>query len=326
MLVPVVGEVIRQIGPCFLASRPQFDDLMDGLTFGVISGVAYATFDTLVRHSDKLFGGMTDTGDPGFWVSLIFLEGLVKPLIMGTATGIACAEFSGLGKGYDGFSPRYFRGLAEAVLANVAYGAGTYLFSFLNPTMGVMLSIVWGLIILAILILRVRTVLHAGLMEAALERSARDGGIGETGELGFCAQLRDAVVGRRFLLQRLRYRGSGSDEGCAGSRSPSGFLGSRPADGAGPAAAEGSRDALSPSTSTAVREPSPTALGEEPFDQDSVGAEPQQSYDAAVLRPAALRAAADSPTTSRPNIRRGRRLSEQTPTSREEFRGQGGAE
>ena len=44
---------------------------------------------------------------------------------MGTATGIACAEFSGLGRGYDGFTPRYFRGVVEAVLANIAYQAGT---------------------------------------------------------------------------------------------------------------------------------------------------------------------------------------------------------
>ena len=187
VVVPVVGEVIREIGPILLASRPEFDDLMDGLTFGVISGVSYSCFDTLVRQWDLLTGGLQGS-DPGLWVSLIFLEGFVKPLIIGTATGIAVAEFSGLGRGYDGFTPRYFRAVGEAILANAAYQAGTYLFSFVgNATLGVILSILWGLIILAILILRVRNVLHAGLMEAALERSARAGGIGPTGELQFCA-------------------------------------------------------------------------------------------------------------------------------------------
>ncbi|MET1007413.1 MAG: zinc ribbon domain-containing protein, partial [Propionibacteriaceae bacterium] len=116
LVVPVVGEAIRQVGPIILASRPEFDDLMDGLTFGVISGVAYAAFDTIVRHWALLTGDVVQQ-DPGLWVSLIFLEGFVKPLIFGTATGIACAEFSGLGRGYDGFTPRYYRGLAEAVLA-----------------------------------------------------------------------------------------------------------------------------------------------------------------------------------------------------------------
>ncbi len=187
LLVPVVGEAIRQVGPVLLASRPEFDDLMDGLTFGVISGVAYACFDTIVRHWALLTGGLQGQ-DPGLWVSLIFLEGFVKPLIFGTATGIACAEFSGLGRGYDGFTPRYFRGLAEAVLANIAYQAGTYLFAFVgDATLSVILSLLWGLVILGILILRIRNVLHVGLMEAALERAAREGGVGETGELEFCA-------------------------------------------------------------------------------------------------------------------------------------------
>ena len=189
LLVPIVGELIKQIGPVILASRPQFDDLMDGLTFGVISGVAYATFDTLVKHWDLLTGGMAGTSDPGLWASLIFLEGFVKPLVFGTATGIACAEFSGLGKGYDGFTPRYFRGVAEAVLANMFYQAGTYLFSFVgNNTLAVILSVVWGLLILGVLIIRIRNILHVGLMEAALERSAREGGVGEQGELQFCSQ------------------------------------------------------------------------------------------------------------------------------------------
>jgi hypothetical protein len=188
VVVPIVGEAIRQIGPVLLSSRPEFDDLMDGLSFGVISGVSYACFDTLTRHWDLLTGGLQGS-DPGLWVSLIFLEGFVKPLIIGTASGIAVAEFSGLGRGYDGFTPRYFRGVGEAILANSAYQAGTYLFSFVgDATLGVILSILWGLLILAILILRIRTVLHAGLIEAALERSVRDRGTAMTAELQYCAQ------------------------------------------------------------------------------------------------------------------------------------------
>jgi hypothetical protein len=150
-----------------------------------------------VKHWDLLTGGLVSQADPGLWISLIFLEGFVKPLIIGTATGIACAEFSGLGRGYDGFTPRYVRGLVEAVLANVAYQAGTYLFSFVgNQTMGVILSVLWGLVILAILILRVRNILHIGLMEAALERSARGAGLDDSGGLQFCARCEMPLLAR----------------------------------------------------------------------------------------------------------------------------------
>ena len=139
-------------------------------------------------------GGL-QSQDPGLWVSLILLEGFVKPLIMGTATGIACAEFSGLGHGYDGFTPRYFRGFGEAILANIAYQAGTYLFSFVgDATLGVVLGLAWGLIVLGILIVRIRNVLHIGLMEAALERSARERGIGHEGDLQFCTQCEMPIL------------------------------------------------------------------------------------------------------------------------------------
>jgi hypothetical protein len=195
VLVPIVAQLIIQIGPVYLASRPKFDDLMDGLTFGVISGVSYATFDTLVRHSSALFGGFGGDHDAASWVALIFLEGLIKPLIMGTAAGIAAAEFSGLGRGYDGFTLRYARGLAEAILANIAYQVGAYLFSFLPPSQGIVVTLLWGLLILGVLILRVRTVLHAGLMEAALEHAARrDPAIGAAGELEFCAACEMPLV------------------------------------------------------------------------------------------------------------------------------------
>lgn len=185
VLAPVIGEAIRQVGPVVLASRPEFDDLMDGLTFGVISGVAFATADTLVKHWPLITGGYAGATDAPTWISLLVLEGFVKPLVMGTATGIACAEFSGLGEGYDGFTPRYFRGVAEAVGANVLFSGGTYLLGFLgNQVLALVLSILWGLAILAVLILRIRTALHRGLMEAALESTARARGVGPG--LEFC--------------------------------------------------------------------------------------------------------------------------------------------
>lgn len=200
LLIPIIGEVLRQIGPVILASRPQFDDLMDGLTFGIIAGVAYSTADTLVRHWPSLTGGFVEINDPGTWASLIFLEGFVKPLVIGTASGIACAEYSGLGEGYDGFSMRYVRGLLEAVLANALYAGGVHLLGYIeNPTLRVMLQVAWALAILAVLIVRVRNVLHHGLMEAALESIARDGlgeadGVGAEGDLEFCSRCEMPMV------------------------------------------------------------------------------------------------------------------------------------
>ena len=196
LLVPIVGEAIRQVGPVLLASRPAFDDLMDGVTFGVISGVAYAAADTLVRHWALITGGVV-TPDPGQWATLVLLEGFVKPLIMGTASGLAAAEFSGLGKGYDGFTPRYYSGVALAVGANILYAVGVYLLGFVgNSSLAVALQLIWGIILLGLLILRLRSVLHIGLTEAALEAAATSGSYTEhsSGEQEFCAHCELPVM------------------------------------------------------------------------------------------------------------------------------------
>lgn len=202
LLVPVVGEIIRQFGPVFLASRPRFDDLLDGASFGVISGVAFATADTLVRHWELLTGGFTREIDPGLWMSLIFLEGFVKPLVIGTASGIACAEFSGLGRGYDGFSPRYVRGVVEAILANALYFGGIHLFSNVdNATLSVVLSIVWGLLILGVLVIRMRRILHVALLEAALEAAQAEvaGAPVAQADQEFCSQCEmPMIIGSSF--------------------------------------------------------------------------------------------------------------------------------
>src|SRR5699024_9052772 len=110
-------------------------------------------------------------------------------LVLGTASGIAAAEFSGLGRGYDGFTSRYARGLAIAVAAVVAFYLGIYLIGQIDDaTAAAFLSVGWGLGVLAGLRLLMRSVLHTGLLEAALESAARNDGVGATGELDFCAQ------------------------------------------------------------------------------------------------------------------------------------------
>jgi hypothetical protein len=187
VLVPVVGEVIRQVGPVLLASRPAFDDLMDGVTFGVVSGVAYACFDTLVRHWALLTGGLV-APEPAQLASLVVLEGFVKPLVMGTATGLAVAEFSGLGRGYDGITPRYLGAVGLAIGANVLYATGTYLLGYVGaPGLSLVLQVLWGALLLGVLVLRLRTVLQVGLLEGALEAAARAGDVPDL-DLGYCAR------------------------------------------------------------------------------------------------------------------------------------------
>lgn len=170
LLVPIVSELLKQVGPLLLASRPQFDDMIDGLTFGVAAGASFAAAETIVVNR-SLFSsfGSVDSPDAGFWVSLILSAAIVKPIVYGAATGIAVAAWSGLGSGYEGFKPSYLRGLAEALLANILFQAGLYLASRVEGTAGAVIGLVWGALIAAVLVVRLRYLLHFAVLEAALE-------------------------------------------------------------------------------------------------------------------------------------------------------------
>ena len=178
LLVPIVGEALKQVGPLVLAGRPQFDDMIDGLTFGVVAGAAFAAAETIVVNRGLFSSfGQVDSPNAGFWVSLILSAAVVKPIVYGAATGIAVASYSGLGAGYDGFKPAYFRGLAEALIANIAFQGGLFFAARLEGTKGAVVGLVWGALIAAALVVRLRYLLHFAVLEAALEAASTGTGL-----------------------------------------------------------------------------------------------------------------------------------------------------
>src|SRR4029079_13892397 len=173
LLVPIVSEVLKEVGPILLARMPAFDDMIDGLTFGVAAGAAFAAAETIVVNRGLFSSfGHVDSPNAGFWVSLILSAAIVKPIVYRAASGIAVASFSGLGAGYDGFKPAYFRGLAEALVANILFQAGLFFAAPLEGTVGAVVGLVWGALIAAALVVRLRYLLHFAVLEAALEAAS----------------------------------------------------------------------------------------------------------------------------------------------------------
>jgi hypothetical protein len=181
LLVPVVGELLKQVGPILLARMPAFDDMIDGLTFGVVAGASFAAAETIVvnRGLFSTFGHIDDANS-GFWVSLILSAAVVKPIVYGAATGIAVASFSGLGAGYDGFKPAYVRGLAEALAANILFQGGLFVAARLEGTTGAVVGLVWGALIAVVLVVRLRYQLHYAVLEAALEAATAGAALKDT--------------------------------------------------------------------------------------------------------------------------------------------------
>jgi RsiW-degrading membrane proteinase PrsW (M82 family) len=177
LLVPVVATLLMQIGPVLLASRPQFDDLLDGLTFGVVSGVSFAAVETLVTHGSVIFDAPLRTRgtEVSVWIAVVVTAGILKPLLYGTVTGLATARFSGLGEGVDGFTGRYSRAVLEAAAFLVLFHLGGYLLGLVQGAKATVLSALWSAALVAAAVVRLRAVLHTALLEGALEAAAGGG-------------------------------------------------------------------------------------------------------------------------------------------------------
>jgi hypothetical protein len=190
LLVPIGAMLLSQVGPTFLASRDAFDDLIDGLTFGVAAGATFAAVETLVLNSNLFTSGLTsvDNPDAALWGSLVLSAAIVKPIIYGAAAGIAVAAFSGIGEGPGKVTPQHIRGVIESIVAVAVYLLGIEILRVMvDGTGGIVLGLIWGLIVAAALLLRVRFVLHLAVIEAALESAAR-GSVPKVSNqgIGFC--------------------------------------------------------------------------------------------------------------------------------------------
>ena len=170
--------------------------MIDGLTFGIAAGTAYAAFETIVLYSSVFTSGDFRTTDGlASWAVVVVNLMVVKSLIYGTATGIAVAAFSGKGEGYDGFTTSYFASFGLAVAANVGYWLGVRLLSYVP--FGQALGLLWGFVILTVLVVRIRVMMQAALLEAAVEDAVRTDGLRSkraTVDESFCPECENLLL------------------------------------------------------------------------------------------------------------------------------------
>lgn len=187
VLLPVVAMVVMNAGPIFFARKLAFDDMIDGLTLGIAAGTAYAMAETIVAFWPVISSGDRVTQGIASWVVVVLNLMVVKSLIYGTSAGIAIAAFSGRGEGYDGFTPAFYSNLAFVTIVDIAYWVGVHLLA--RAQFGEALGLLWGIAILAVLVIRVRIFLHTGLLEAAVEDAAHSTrNKGAVTEAGFCPE------------------------------------------------------------------------------------------------------------------------------------------
>jgi hypothetical protein len=182
--IPLLAQALMLVGPLilFFARRERFNDMLDGLTFGVASGLGYAAAESIVYSWLLITGSAPTLGDPSSLALRTIPLALLKPLLYAGTTGLICAALWLL---FDKTPPtREMSALTSLPVALIAAVLGLII-----PALGVTLyggqwlNILWYAIPLLGIILLLRQVLHVGLID-----KARSVGRGETLVCPHCHQ------------------------------------------------------------------------------------------------------------------------------------------
>lgn len=171
VFVPVGIVLLSQIAPVLLASRPRFNHMLDGLTFGVVSASVFVAAETIVAHHSLISNLPTSVNsiNGGLFVSVLVNAAVIRPLVFGCLIGLVAAEYSGLGTGAGRMSGKYVRANVEAIAMAVLLSLGVYMFGLLRGVEGALLGTAWGVAILVAAVLRLRVRIHQALLEEAID-------------------------------------------------------------------------------------------------------------------------------------------------------------
>lgn len=175
VVAPLIGQALMLVGPLilFFARRSQFNDMLDGLTFGIASGLGFAAAESVIQ-SWSLYTTIGQIEGDALSLALRNIPiALLKPLLYAATTGLICAA---LWLKYDRTPPEREMGpltslpvaIAAAVLGLLIPNVGVGAYG------GLLLNILWYGVALLGLMLLLRRVLHVGLLDKA--RSIGHGG------------------------------------------------------------------------------------------------------------------------------------------------------
>jgi RsiW-degrading membrane proteinase PrsW (M82 family) len=161
LLVPVIQEAAKAAPAVFLLKRDDYPETVDGLVFGIASGLGFAAAETLINFSTSL----TYLGHvaPGNWVYNLTTIAVLQPLMQASATGMVVATVwrRRLGK----LGGREIGAVVMAVLAHVAFSAGTQILS--STAISPLFILFWQAAVDGALLVYVRYLLHHALLEEA---------------------------------------------------------------------------------------------------------------------------------------------------------------
>ncbi len=167
LVMPIVAQALMLVGPLILFfARPRFDEVLDGLVFGVASGLGFATAQSIIQSWLLITGSQRPAGSTLSWAEPIIRTAFLTPLLYAATTGLICAV---LWLRRDPTAPRRQMG----PLASLPVAIVIALLALIAPAVGVTYyggqvpNLLWYGVTVIVMMLIVRHVLHVGLIEKA---------------------------------------------------------------------------------------------------------------------------------------------------------------
>jgi len=162
LLFPLVQEVVKPLPAFFLPNRADFPETVDGLVFGIASGLGFSLAEALIGFS-SVVTSLPAHVEPGNWIYDLTTLAVFLPLLQGSTTGMIVATIWRYRRGRLG--QREIGAVVMAVAAHIAFSAGTELMK--ETSVNALFVLIWQAAIVGALLIYIRYLLHHALLEEA---------------------------------------------------------------------------------------------------------------------------------------------------------------
>jgi hypothetical protein len=162
LLFPIVQEALKPLPAFFLPNRRDFPETVDGLVFGVASGLGFSLAEALIGFS-SVITSLPAHVEPGNWIYELTTLAVFLPLLQGSTTGMIVATIWRYRRGRLG--RREIGSVVMAVVAHIAFSAGTELMK--QTSVNALFILIWQAAIVGAVLIYIRYLLHHALLEEA---------------------------------------------------------------------------------------------------------------------------------------------------------------
>jgi hypothetical protein len=169
VVLPVIQLVVMSIPALLLRTRPQFGATIDGLVFGVTTGVGFALAEGVVGYW-SVFQYPPSHPDPSFWIYPITTLSLLIPALYGSTAGAITATLWRPSRTGSGRWVSFF-GVPIVVLAVIAFFGGGQILGVHG--VGQLVVLLYQAALILLVLLYIRHLVHHSLMEEGQDMNVR---------------------------------------------------------------------------------------------------------------------------------------------------------